>query len=120
VAIALGEREVDDLLEKLMAASAIGLGTPSLAEAGVVLSARLGRDPRGILARLIQELGIVPIPFGDEHWKEAIEAYRRYGKGGHRAALNFGDCLAYATAKLAAQPLLCTGTDFSRTDLPLA
>jgi hypothetical protein len=57
---------------------------------------------------------------GLKYWKEAIEVYRRYGKGRHRASLNLGDCLADATAKLAAQPLLCTGPHFAQTDLRLA
>jgi ribonuclease VapC len=40
--------------------------------------------------------------------------------GRHAAALNFGDCLSYATAKLAGEPLLCTGDDFASTDIELA
>jgi ribonuclease VapC len=60
------------------------------------------------------------IPFGEAHWRSAVDAYLRYGKGRHRAALNFGDCMAYAVAKLAQQPLLCAGADFAKTDLPLA
>jgi len=48
----------------------------------------------------------------------AREAYRDFGKGsGHPAALNFGDCFAYALAKSASEPLLFKGTDFSHTDL---
>lgn len=43
----------------------------------------------------------------------------RFGRSRHPARLNFGDCLSYATAKPAAEPLLCTGDDFSRTDLEL-
>ena len=47
----------------------------------------------------------------------AIDAYARFGKGRHAAALNFGDCLTYAVASLAGQPLLYVGEDFSKTDL---
>ncbi|MEO8502196.1 MAG: type II toxin-antitoxin system VapC family toxin, partial [Vicinamibacteria bacterium] len=53
-------------------------------------------------------------------WRTAADAYGRFGKGRHRAALNFGDCLTYAVAKLSSQPLLATGNDFARTDLILA
>jgi len=49
-----------------------------------------------------------------------VDAFVRYGKGRHPAALNFGDCIAYAAAKLADQPILCTGRDFLRTDLARA
>ena len=48
----------------------------------------------------------------------AFDAYRRFGKGsGHGAALNFGDCFAYALAKRLDEPLLFKGDDFSRTDI---
>ena len=49
-----------------------------------------------------------------------MEAFRRFGKGRHPAALNFGDCLSYATAKLADRPLLFVGDHFGRTDLRAA
>ena len=48
----------------------------------------------------------------------AREAYRRYGKGYHRAALNFGDCCAYALAAATGEPLLFKGADFIHTDIP--
>lgn len=59
------------------------------------------------------------VAFGEEHAAEALDAYSRFGKGRHPAALNFGDCCAYAVASLADEPLLCVGDDFSKTDLPL-
>lgn len=120
VAVVVQEPGYDVLLEKLGSASAVGIGTPTLAETGIVLAARLGRDPRGLLARLLQELEVTPVPFGDPHWRMAVEAYRRFGRGRHAAALNFGDCMSYATARLAERPLLCAGRDFARTDLALA
>ena len=60
------------------------------------------------------------LPFEARHWRVAIEAGRRFGKGRHPAALDFGDCLAYATARVAARPLLATGNDFGKTDITLA
>ena len=50
----------------------------------------------------------------------AAEAFIRYGKGRHPAALNFGDCLTYAAAKVAAAPLLFVGEDFAKTDVAVA
>jgi ribonuclease VapC len=50
----------------------------------------------------------------------AIDAFMRYGKGRHPASLNFGDCLTYAAAAVAALPLLFTGNDFSKTDIEAA
>jgi len=106
-----------DVLAKLVSAEHAGIGTPTLAESGIVLTARLKKDGRPLLLRFLQEFAITPIPFGDAHWREAVQAYRRFGKGRHRAALNFGDCLTYATARLAGRPVLCVGSDFSRTDI---
>ncbi|MEX2554466.1 MAG: type II toxin-antitoxin system VapC family toxin [Actinomycetota bacterium] len=60
------------------------------------------------------------VPFGENHWQEAVEAFERYGRGRHDASLNFGDCMSYAIARLAGEPLLCTGRDFVRTDLEIA
>jgi ribonuclease VapC len=60
------------------------------------------------------------IPFSEEHWRAAVDPYTRFGKGRHAAGLNFGDCLTYAVARLAGQPLLFVGDDFSKTDLSSA
>lgn len=96
------------------------MGAPTLAEAGIVLTARLERDARGLLLGLLREWEATTVAFGEEHWREALSAYARFGRGRHRARLNFGDCMAYAVARLASEPLLCTGDDFPRTDLELA
>jgi ribonuclease VapC len=120
VAVFLKEPRFEDLIEKLVRATSLGIGTPNLLECGMVLTARLRRDARPLIFRFLQEFAIVPVPFADEHWREAMEAYVRFGKGRHAAALNLGDCCAYATARLAGQPLLCTGDDFARTDAELA
>jgi len=50
----------------------------------------------------------------------AVEAFRRFGRGRHRARLNIGDCFAYALAKTTGEPLLFKGEDFARTDIPAA
>ena len=120
VAIALREPHHEELVGKLRAAGTLGIGAPTLTEAGMVLSARLGVEPQALLDRFLRDFGVVPLAFGEEHWREALEAFRRFGKGRHPAALNFGDCLSYAMAKLAGHPLLFIGEDFSQTDLEVA
>lgn len=67
----------------------------------------------------MQENAITTVAFGEEHAAAALDAYSRFGKGRHPAALNFGDCCAYAIASMAGEPLLCVGDDFSKTDLLL-
>ena len=120
VAILLKEPGWQELLRRLAAEENLGVGAPTLAETGIVLTARLGKDGRRLLAAFVREADLLVIPFVEEHWKAAAEAYSRYGKGRHPAALNFGDCLTYAVARLSGQPLLCVGDDFPKTDLELA
>jgi len=120
VAIVLRERDRDELLDKLESASTAGVGAPTLEETAIVLASRLGDKAPVDLARFVERAGLVVIAFGQLHWWTAAEAWLRFGKGRHPAALNFGDCLAYATAQVAAEPLLCKGDDFSKTDLALA
>jgi ribonuclease VapC len=89
-------------------------------ESSSVLSSRLGHTGKTLLARFLQEAEIEVVEFVAEHWTVAADAYPAYGKGRHRAGLNVGDCMTYAVAKLAGEPLLCLGDDFRATDLELA
>ena len=120
VAIVFREPGYEAVIERLAAASTVAAGAPTLAETSIVLSARLKRDARGLVERLLQELGIESVPFSAAHWRAAHDAYLRYGKGRHPARLNVGDCLSYAVAKLAHQPLLFVGGDFTKTDIAAA
>ena len=120
LAIVRREPELEELIAKLDTADQLAIGTPTLVETSIVLEARLGVDSRTVLKRLLQDFQIAPVSFGEAHWREAARAFRRFGKGRHPAALNFGDCLTYAVARLADRPLLCVGDDFPKTDLALA
>jgi ribonuclease VapC len=67
---------------------------------------------------LIREALIIVEPVTEAQARIAREAYRDFGNGsGHPAKLNFGDCFAYALAKVTAEPLLFKGDDFARTDI---
>jgi ribonuclease VapC len=107
----------EEILRRFLDDPGPAIGAPTLAETGMVLEARLGPPARGLLERFLDEVGMVEIPFGELHWREAVDAYRRYGKGRHPASLNFGDCMTYAVAALAGEALLFVGDDFARTDL---
>lgn len=85
----------------------------------MALVSRLGVSGKSLLARLVQETGADVIAFGDRHRTVAVDAFGRYGKGRHPAGLDFGDCVTCAVARIAAEPLLCVGDDFPRTDLEL-
>jgi ribonuclease VapC len=63
---------------------------------------------------------IVVEPVTAEQAHMALEAYRDFGKGRHRAGLNFGDCFAYALAKDKGEPLLSKSDNFRETDVEVA
>lgn len=120
LAIVFREPGFETILERIEAAPGVAAGSPTLAEAGIVLQARLGGNADGLLERMLDELDVQEVPFGELHWREAVDAYRRFGKGRHPASLNFGDCTSYAVAQLAGEPLLFVGDDFGRTDVQVA
>lgn len=120
VAILLNEPGCERLLERLSLAPVIGVGGPTLAETAMILSSRMRRDTRPILNEFLREAEVEVISFTREHYDVALDAFERYGKGRHPAALNFGDCLTYSVARVSGMPLLYTGNDFSRTDLAAA
>ena len=117
LAIVFQEPGFENILARVEAADAVAAGTPTLTETGIVLHARLGTDSHGLLERMLDELDIQEVPFGEIHWREAVDAFRRFGKGQHPAALNFGDCMTYSVARLAGESLLFVGEDFGRTEL---
>jgi ribonuclease VapC len=120
IAVLVREPGWNSVAAKIGGEPTIGVGAPTLAETGIVLSRKLGRQGRTVLSRFLQQTNAIVIPFGEDHWRVAIDAYLRFGKRRHPAALNLGDCLTYATARLAEQPLLCLGDDFAKTDLTIA
>jgi ribonuclease VapC len=117
VALIREELEADVLLEKVKCADWIGIGAPTLVEATVVLGRRFGSSGLLTLERFLKERDVSAIPFEGRHWRAAQGAFIRFGKGRHNAGLNLGDCMSYATAKVAGEPLLFIGNDFARTDI---
>jgi ribonuclease VapC len=119
LAILLEEPDLGFLLAKLNQARSRSVSTTNLVECSMVFAGR-SKDSELLLTEFLREFEVTTIPFGEPHWQEAARAFLRFGKGRHPAALNFGDCMAYATARVAGQPLLCIGNDFAQTDLDLA
>ncbi len=98
-------------------AGSLAIGAPTLLEYYMVAAGRLGQDGRNRAERLIVGLDLRVVDWTQTHAKIAADAFVRFGKGRHLAALNFGDCMAYATAKSLDAPLLFKGEDFARTDI---
>ena len=68
----------------------------------------------------LREAGASSLAVDDSIGAEAISAFAKFGNGRHRAALNMGDCFAYACARAHRVPLLCKGDDFIHTDIQIA
>jgi ribonuclease VapC len=120
IAILLSEPGALDLVDKILEAEVVRIGTPTLVEAAAVLAHRQRRPALPQVRGLVDELGVTVVPFGSDEWEAATLAYERFGRGRHKAALNFGDCLAYATAAVAGDSLLFVGNDFAKTDVKRA
>jgi ribonuclease VapC len=120
LAVLFQEPGHEPILSRIGEAAVVAVGVPTLVESAIVLSSRLRRDARGLVTDFLREADAEVIPFTLDHYYVAVDAFLRYGKGRHPAALNFGDCLSYATARLAGLPLIFTGDDFSKTDIMTA
>jgi ribonuclease VapC len=118
IAVLFAETGYLDLVDRILAADDVRVGAPTLVETSLVLNGRRRTTARGEVEGLIKELGVTVVPFGETEWRLAVEAFTKFGRGRHPAALNFGDCLAYATAMSLGDSLLYVGDDFARTDLP--
>lgn len=120
ISVLFEEEGHDRLIDALGSTSFLGIGTPTLFETEMVAIGAFDLHGRALVSQFMERWGVVAAPFGDAHRDIAIDAFLRYGKGRHPAGLNYGDCMTYATARLAELPLLCTGEDFPKTDLSVA
>lgn len=115
IAIVVREDGWEPLVDALERSRRTRISVMTLLELRIVLAAGL---KRGDLAEeLLRRYRIEPIDFTVEQSAEAAQAHQKYGRGNHAAGLNFGDCAAYATAKLAGESLLYVGNDFAQTDV---
>lgn len=119
VACVLDEPMAEKIGSVIGSAGTCRIGSPTLVETTLVLVNKEGGNGKLLLAAFLQRRDFDIQSFGDAHWRLAQTAFQRYGKGRHPAGLNFGDCLTYATAAVAGEPLLCVGDDFPQTDLEL-
>jgi ribonuclease VapC len=111
------EREL--FLEKMEQAASLRISAASVVETGIVIEGRLGEAGSSQFDLFLIRYGIEIVPVDAEQAAVARRAWRKFGKGNHPAALNFGDCFAYALAKVTGEPLLAKGEDFRKTDIEL-
>lgn len=117
LAVIFGESDYPEINAAMNRASALSMSAVNYLEAAIKIDG-MG-DPRlaAALEQLVAINGVAILPATPHHAELAREAYRRFGKGNHKARLNLGDCFAYALAKETGEPLLFKGDDFPQTDI---
>ena len=116
LAILKAESERASFLHAISQAPVRRLSPVNWLEAAIVIE-RDGPQARSTLEELVRDAQVQIVPVGVDHMVLAREAWQSFGKGRHRAALNLGDCFAYALAKSLNEPLLFKGNDFRLTDV---
>ena len=116
IAILADEPEARAFRSVLTSIEAV-VGAPTYLEFAMVAVVKSPVITSADLAKFLGYLNVSIIDFTAEDARLAEAAFRRYGKGRHKAALNFGDCCSYATASARGLPLLFKGNDFALTDV---
>lgn len=116
-AIFFAEPERQKFLSAITAAENRLISAATMLETGIVLEGRQGAAAGREFDLFMVRANLQIVPVDAEQAELARSAWRKYGKGRHPAALNFGDCFTYALAKATGEPLLAKGTDFSLTDI---
>ena len=119
LAILLGESERGKFIQLLSESETRLLSAANALETAMVVESRRGEIAGRELDLFLYRTKTEIVAVDAEQFSIARFAWRKYGKGRHPAALNFGDCFAYALAKTSSEPLLAKGEDFRRTDLQL-
>jgi ribonuclease VapC len=117
VAIALNESDAAGLEIRIADDPVRLISAATVLEATIVLETRLGDAGGREFDLWLLKLGAEIIPVDAEQTDAARRAWRRYGRGRHAAALNYGDCFSYALAMTRGEPLLSKGDDFAMTDV---
>jgi ribonuclease VapC len=117
LAILLNEPERRAFNEAIEAAESRRMSAASFVEVSIVIESRFGAEGVRDLDLFLERAGIELAAVDVEQAQTARRAYSRFGKGRHRAALNYGDCFAYALAVMLDEPLLYKGDDFGWTDV---
>ncbi len=119
LAIFRGEPERRTFLEAIEDADSLRMSVAGFVETSIVIEARYGAEGLRDLDQFISRASIELVPVDAEQGQLARSAFSRFGKGRHRAKLNFGDCFSYAASVALGEPLLAKGEDFIHTDVPL-
>lgn len=119
-AILFGETTAERLIASVDSDRRRLVSAATVVELTLVVLGRVGEAGESQLDRLLAAIDAEIVPVDAEQATIARDAALHYGRGRHRAGLNFGDCFSYALSVALGEPLLCVGDDFSQTDVALA
>jgi ribonuclease VapC len=117
VAVLYGEPEARDFVERIRAADVCRISVANHVELSMVVESQLGPNGARQADAFLRRAGVVVEPLTIEQGDLARQAFLDFGKGRHKAGLNFGDCFAYALARATGEALLSKGDDFALTDI---
>jgi ribonuclease VapC len=120
LAILFEEGDAEIFARALTRAESCRMSAASFVEAAVVIDAQTKDKGSRLFDAFIRRAAIAIEPVTEEQAHIARQAYADFGKGRHRAGLNFGDCFSYALAKVTGEPPLFKGKDFTKTDIASA
>ncbi|MEO8100478.1 MAG: type II toxin-antitoxin system VapC family toxin [Acidobacteriota bacterium] len=120
IAILFGEPEAEKFAQIMAQAGTCRLSVVSRLELDIVLDRQAAPDALRRAEVFLRMAAVVDEPVTLEQGSFARQAFLDFGKGRHKAGLNFGDCFAYALAKALDEPLLFKGGDFGLTDVRIA
>ena len=117
IAILFQEPEAERFEAAILRDSLRYFSAGSLLECSIVLHRQLGEKAAATLDGFLLRSGIEIVPVSVEQAEIARLGHHQYGRGNHKAGLNFGDCFSYALSKVSGEPLLFKGSDFGLTDV---
>ncbi len=119
IAMLLDEPEAAAIEFALAESHPVVISAATLVEVMVVAESRLGPEGGQGVDRVIRYAELNVVEFTEDAAREAIDGWRRFGKGRHAAGLNLGDCYTYGLVRSLDAALLCVGNDFAQTDIEI-
>ena len=120
IAILYREPEAPEFAQSIHDADVCRISVANYVELSMVIQNQLGPEGMQQAEAFFRRAGVNIEPVTVDHGELARQAFLDFGKGRHKAGLNFGDCFSYALAKATGEPLLFKGNDFSQTDIKAA
>ena len=120
LAILFNESDAETYARAITNADTCRISAANFVEVAIVVEAQTRASGSRQFDAFFRRAGIVVEPVTEEQAYIARQAYTDFGKGRHRAGLNFGDCFSYALAKTTGETLLFKGDDFKKTDISSA